>query len=316
MEFLAGKRLRGGSISGRLRAVSDLEDKGVIDRVLKGILKDRIISGDKTLEDALDSFEKGNAATLEGMILRGELLRGESIDFLESLDLDFLKSDFKDIPDNSNELEFNMMNDNFDVLDSPNKSRESDDKQPLSYKDMYDLQLTGNNPNSSDLFAMPMFPPKYRVRNQSIDHVLSILYPLEYDKIDTTLLSGELFEEPDRHCNIDQFIFETKEDQLKKLNKTKKLQETVKQTAPDTSSIIPISISRPLEYSTSHIGSYSPETRRSRIERFLQKRSRRIWTKRVKYDVRKNFADSRIRVKGRFVKKEEEELLRELQGIV
>ena len=35
----------------------------------------------------------------------------------------------------------------------------------------------------------------------------------------------------------------------------------------------------------------------------------------VKYDVRKNFADSRLRVKGRFVKKEDEETLRELLTI-
>ena len=40
-----------------------------------------------------------------------------------------------------------------------------------------------------------------------------------------------------------------------------------------------------------------------------------MWTKKVKYDVRKNFADSRMRVKGRFVKKEDEELLRELMSI-
>jgi hypothetical protein len=35
----------------------------------------------------------------------------------------------------------------------------------------------------------------------------------------------------------------------------------------------------------------------------------------VKYGVRKNFADSRLRVKGRFVKKEDEELVRELLKI-
>lgn len=64
-----------------------------------------------------------------------------------------------------------------------------------------------------------------------------------------------------------------------------------------------------------YIGAYSPEARKLRIEKFLEKRNRRVWTKKVKYDVRKNFADSRVRVKGRFVKKEDEELLRELQGI-
>ena len=63
------------------------------------------------------------------------------------------------------------------------------------------------------------------------------------------------------------------------------------------------------------IGAYSPSSRRVRIARFLEKRSARVWTKSVKYDVRKNFADSRLRVKGRFVKKEEESLMRELMSL-
>ena len=45
------------------------------------------------------------------------------------------------------------------------------------------------------------------------------------------------------------------------------------------------------------MGSYTLDQRKKRIEKFLEKRSRRIWTKKVKYDVRKNFADSRVRVK-------------------
>ena len=56
-----------------------------------------------------------------------------------------------------------------------------------------------------------------------------------------------------------------------------------------------------------YVGIYSPEDRRLRIERFWEKKKRRIWAKKVKYDVRKSFADSRIRVKGRFVKKVEKE---------
>jgi hypothetical protein len=63
------------------------------------------------------------------------------------------------------------------------------------------------------------------------------------------------------------------------------------------------------------IGAYSPESRKTRIERFMEKRKHRVWTQSVKYDVRKNFADSRLRVKGRFVKKEDELLMRELMSL-
>ena len=63
------------------------------------------------------------------------------------------------------------------------------------------------------------------------------------------------------------------------------------------------------------IGAYSPSSRTVRIQNYLNKRHHRVWTKSVKYDVRKNFADSRLRVKGRFVKKEEESLMRELMSL-
>jgi hypothetical protein len=63
------------------------------------------------------------------------------------------------------------------------------------------------------------------------------------------------------------------------------------------------------------VGAYSPESRKVRIERFLAKRNHRVWSKTIKYDVRKNFADSRLRVKGRFVRKEDESLMRELMSL-
>ena len=59
------------------------------------------------------------------------------------------------------------------------------------------------------------------------------------------------------------------------------------------------------------VGAYSPESRRLRVQRFVEKRSKRVWRKKVKYDVRKSFADTRLRVKGRFVSKEDLEVLKE-----
>jgi len=54
------------------------------------------------------------------------------------------------------------------------------------------------------------------------------------------------------------------------------------------------------------IGVYTPRSRKQLLEKFHEKRKRRVWRKKVRYDCRKNFANNRVRVKGRFVKKDEQ----------
>jgi CCT motif len=79
---------------------------------------------------------------------------------------------------------------------------------------------------------------------------------------------------------------------------------------------VPVPVTRPPPPERNGpVGAYSPNGRKKRIERFMEKRKHRVWTKTVKYDVRKNFADTRMRVKGRFVKKDDEALLREVMAL-
>jgi len=51
------------------------------------------------------------------------------------------------------------------------------------------------------------------------------------------------------------------------------------------------------------IGIYTPLERAAIISKFNSKRGRRVWNKKIRYNCRKNLADRRMRVKGRFVKR-------------
>jgi hypothetical protein len=50
------------------------------------------------------------------------------------------------------------------------------------------------------------------------------------------------------------------------------------------------------------VGIYTREERIAIVSRFHEKRKRRVWRKKIRYFCRKNLADRRVRVKGRFVK--------------
>jgi hypothetical protein len=57
------------------------------------------------------------------------------------------------------------------------------------------------------------------------------------------------------------------------------------------------------------IGSLTAEQRLSKIKRYKEKRERRVWSKKINYCCRKRVADNRLRVKGRFVTKEQAKTL-------
>lgn len=52
------------------------------------------------------------------------------------------------------------------------------------------------------------------------------------------------------------------------------------------------------------VGIYTPNERAAIIAKFHEKRSKRVWNKKIRYSCRKNLADRRLRVKGRFVKRD------------
>jgi hypothetical protein len=54
------------------------------------------------------------------------------------------------------------------------------------------------------------------------------------------------------------------------------------------------------------VGAYSKEERQMRINRFRDKKKKRVWRKQIKYDCRKRLADTRPRIKGRFVSRKED----------
>lgn len=56
---------------------------------------------------------------------------------------------------------------------------------------------------------------------------------------------------------------------------------------------------------TRKIGTLTLAERKVKIEKYLQKRKKRTWSRKINYDCRKRVADSRLRIKGRFVTRDQ-----------
>jgi hypothetical protein len=118
---LERKRVRTGSISGRLRYVlqllfvnvvcrafgltkfglllyrtaSDLEEIGMIDRTQKGFIKDMIISGDASFQTILEKYERGDKKELEGILLTSFIIMNDvfyNTHFIFNISTDLIRS--------------------------------------------------------------------------------------------------------------------------------------------------------------------------------------------------------------------------------
>jgi len=396
-----GKRARSGSISGRLRSASEyLEDKGLLDRQTKGILKDLIIIGDEEIQQALDRYEAGDPSVLEDMIRSGALQNRlpSDIDILGDLDLDFLNVTDEDygamgdtieplrhvasdqgpmvtrsnsvagrtLPPNTvspayddgiGELDFagDFVSDQTDYMQMQQPQTYGDSKQPsvaASPQDQQQLSEYEQRMRSNSLFSALLNDPRGSSNNSGsgIEHGrqygqwmghasasgghsqgIQIAARRSSHPGNRSGISASLEAEKKKREKQEKKEQKAREKQEKK---GRKEQEKKKAAVEDIKeehvpgSGRPRSLSDPnlrasldehglrrVERPDGWIGAYSPESRKVRIGKFLAKRNHRVWTKTVKYDVRKNFADSRLRVKGRFVKKEDELLMRELMSL-
>lgn len=368
------KRPRAGSVSGRLRSASELFNEGLISLEQKSIIRDLLVTGDKQLEQSLDSYIQGNKSDIINLINNGHLKeRKSTFDFLDNFQLDSLDLG----PSNANDRAYQvpeLLSDTYymhprtnsmnpfammkfhdsSIVDMPPNDFAFENQPKNTIETTYSSQfgnfldyqnerdsdyldgnmLPYNNDNHSDSMSPPhtAYPETFQslsFLNNSNNNYMNTnnysFYP------NYQVLSPQMAETPmsengvmiGANSMISSPMVSTgtvsnTNMQYSSMNQyTQSQLQTLQKPPPikTDSSVISLDISKH-DPGKKYIGAYSPESRRRRIEKFLEKRKQRVWTKRVKYDVRKNFADSRLRVKGRFVKKEDEELLRDRKSVV
>mmetsp|Transcript_19059 Transcript_19059/g.28242 ORF Transcript_19059/g.28242 Transcript_19059/m.28242 type:complete len:628 (-) Transcript_19059:105-1988(-) len=360
-----GKRMRAGSISGRLRSMSDLEDNGVISRDQKALLKDLIIAGDSSVQGAIDKYESGDTSALEEMIKSGALLaRSSDVDLLGDLDLDFLNvgddtdmmfGDMEGMEGNDHAqssagggvpIAGEVSRDSVEPIQFSRVSRargDSIDDINLHRMRANSLALPGfllDGANPDDAFGQWLDQNVTASQQRQNSSECDALMGGKNSKKNTATAANSKSKAGQTKTKKDKKDSSppTKKKDRKPYTRKKDKAESSKKKGDgkddDEPKEVQSGLGRPRSMSDPNltvrldehglldvkgpegwVGAYSPTSRELRINKFLAKRNHRVWVKKVKYDVRKNFADSRLRVKGRFVKKEDEMLMRELMSL-
>lgn len=60
-----------------------------------------------------------------------------------------------------------------------------------------------------------------------------------------------------------------------------------------------------LQMSQGRKGEFKQETKQDKVRRYLDKKKLRTWDRKISYACRKVVADSRVRINGRFIKKQD-----------
>jgi hypothetical protein len=335
-----------------------LEEKGIISKTEKGMIKDLIICGDTALMQALERLERNGGDKSE---IKSILQRRGSIDLLENMDLDM--TSFLGSPKEGGDRE---RSDTDVVGDYFASVGDFDDTDGIVMSEaIRQIRKASIDSNSGNMFGFgDVMQRNASNRSASIIASSSVLGVSGTEDASQLHFHSSVFDDQ-VHVELSAYenvakalsaskpnmkakntkVHNSKQDSHSKyaggssnsaLKKSNDMSSSSNNTKAPTSSgsdekssdimmaTIPAVALNQIVWTKrveggadgkSFIGAYNPEQRKKRIERFIEKRSRRVWTKKVKYDVRKNFADSRLRVKGRFVKKEDEEIMRELMTI-
>ena len=302
------------------------EKEGIIDEYQKGLIKDLVINGNDKLNKAMDAYQRGDNTSLKELIKSGYLNKQQihKLDLLgdEELDIGFLNVGRKGQAMVPKDAMFSLDDVSFtsgsgDPL-TPGQSfmHVGNDSISLPSGIQYSPAMGAmHSPQPGLVLQYVVFDivtqmTKVKTRdvdkNSNINRYSPHLQPIQsYHSPGMHGISSNMFGFPDEFTN---FNFDVNRSQMSQNSPLLQPQQRTKATRKSRSKNgTRTRKNKRRSSSTSRngttkgskkmkkggglgvkkmAGKYSPRSRRARIERFLRKRKERVWTKRVKYDVR------------------------------